>query len=321
MGLLSMDQEFLFQSPSFAQCHAVTIAETPVGAAAAWFGGSREGAEDVAIWFIRKTGPNWSSPVEVAGGLEDGVLHPTWNPVLYQVPGGSLVLFYKVGPSPKTWWGRLTVSEDGGRTWSESKRLPDGILGPIKNKPILLDNGILLCPSSSEDQGWRVHVELTPDLGQSWRRIQIESDDPVIQPTILQYADGRLQLLCRSQCGWITSCWSVDGGESWSTMEMTNLPNPNSGIDAVTLRDGRQLLVYNHVGMIDGRWGGNRTPLNLAISQDGVDWKPVFTLEDEAGEYSYPAVIQSKDEMVHVVYTWKRQNMRHFIFNPSELVG
>ena len=316
-----MNKEFLFHNPPFPQCHAVTIAETQAGLAAAWFGGSREGAKDVSIWFNRQSGPGWTTPVEAVNGIEDGIRYPSWNPVFYHDPGGKLLLFYKVGPSPSNWWGRLIVSADEGATWSASTRLPDGILGPVKDKPIRLENGILLCPSSSEGTGWRVHVDLTPDLGQTWQRVEILSEYEVIQPTVLQHPGGRLQLLCRSKSGWITTCWSEDNGLHWSRMQTTNLPNPNSGIDAISLQDGRHILVYNHTGMTPGRWGGPRTPLNLAVSDDGINWQPVLVLEDEPGEYSYPAVIQTMDGRVHAAYTWRRENMRHVIIELSELAG
>lgn len=316
-----MKKEFLFQVPPFSSCHAVTIEEIPTGLVAAWFGGSREGADDVGIWFNRRSGSRWSTPVEIATGDEDGTRHPCWNPVLYQDPSGKLLLFYKVGPRPSSWWGRLMVSEDGGVNWSASRRLPDGFLGPVKDKPILLENGMLLCPSSSEDHGWQAHVELTPDLGQTWQRVDIPSEFQVIQPTILLHPSKQLQLLCRSKNGWITTCWSEDNGLHWSQMHNTSLPNPNSGIDAVSLRDGRHILVYNHTGNEPGRWGGKRTPLNLAVTVDGINWLPVLVLEDEPGEYSYPAVIQVADGRVYVAYTWQRENICLVTVELSELAG
>src|SRR5678815_1809353 len=95
-------------------------------------------------------------------------IRDSWNPVLFQPKEGPLLLFYKVGPSPSEWWGMLETSTDDGKTWSAPKRLPDRVLGPIKNKPEQLPNGDLLCPTSSEDDGWRVHFERTMDLGKTW---------------------------------------------------------------------------------------------------------------------------------------------------------
>jgi predicted neuraminidase len=221
-------------------------------------------------------------------------------------------LFYKVGPSPARWWGMLKASTDDGQTWSEDRRLPEGILGPIKNKPIQLSNGDLLCGSSSEHEGWRLHMERTPDLGGMWRRTEALNDGKTfaaIQPAILMHGDQKLQLLCRTKQGRIAESWSQDGGMTWSELQATTLPNPDSGLDAVTLRDGRHVLVYNHT-----RRG--RASLNVAVSRDGKKWDAALVLENQPGEYSYPAVIQTRDGLVHITYTWKRQRIKHVVIDP-----
>ena len=316
--------ELIFDDAPFPQCHASTVEQTAEGLVAAWFGGTREKAPDVGIWVSRDEGNGWSSPVEVVNGvLSPEKRHPCWNPVLFQPATGPLMLFYKMGASPSAWWGMLTASDDGGESWSGPRRLPEGIVGPIKNKPIQLPNGDLLCPSSTEDQGWRVHLERSPDLGETWEKTEPLNDGRefgAIQPSILTYRDGRMQILCRSRQGVITQCWSEDGGETWGEMTASVLPNPNSGTDAVTLSDGRQLLVYNHTGPVIGKWGGLRTPLNVAVSEDGETWQAALVLEDQRGEYSYPAVIQSSDGTVHTTYTWKRVRIKHVAIDPTKLV-
>ena len=95
-------------------------------------------------------------------------------------------------------------------------------------------------------------------------------------------------------------------------MSLLPLANPSAGTDAVTLKDGRHLIVYNPVPR-------GRTPLKVAISRDGQEWKDVVTLEDQPGEYSYPAVIQTSDGRVHVTYTWKRERIRHAVLDPAKL--
>ena len=309
--------EFIYETAPFPECHAATIAETDRGLVAAWFGGTKEKNPDVGIWVSRQTNGTWSSPVEVANGVESPTRrYPTWNPVLYNA-AGELILFYKVGPSPSTWWGMKTSSRDGGKSWSTPVRLPDGIAGPIKNKPVLLRNGDLLCPSSTEDNGWRVHFEFTRDLGKTWTRTEAINDGKefgVIQPTVLFHPAGRLQALFRSRQGVIVESWSGDQGRTWSPLAATSLPNPNSGIDGVTLRDGRHMLVYNHVVTPKGKWG-DRAPLNLAISSDGRDWKEVAVLETgpASAEYSYPAIIQGANGDVHILYTWNRKKIKHVV--------
>lgn len=305
--------EMIFDKAPFAQCHASAIAQTPAGQLiAAWFGGTAESKPDVGIWISRRIDGRWSTPVEVADGIQPAgsqtPRYPCWNPVLFQPKSGPLMLFYKVGPSPDRWWGMVITSNDGGATWSAPSRLPDGIYGPIKNKPVQLPSGEILCPSSTEDRGWRVHIESSADGGRTWR-----STGPIvngtirgaIQPSILTHRDGRLQILCRTGPDQvIAQSWSSDAGRSWSALEPTTLPNPNSGTDAVTLADGRHLLVYNPTKT-------ERTPLVLAISDDGKSWKDILVLEDRPGEYSYPAIIQGADGIVHITYTHRRQTIRY----------
>lgn len=316
--------EFIFEEAPFAQCHASTIASTDDGLVAAWFGGTREKDPDVGIWLSRNDGSGWSAPVEVANGVQDSTTrYPTWNPVLFQPAEGPLMLFYKAGPDPASWWGMLMTSDDHGRTWSPPRRLPDGIIGPVKNKPVQLTSGDLLCPSSTEHDGWRVHFDRTSDLGETWTQIGPINDGSrfnAIQPSILTHADGRLQVLCRSKEGRLVQSWSDDGGWTWSPMTATSVLNPNAGTDAVTLDDGRHLLVYNPTTVPEGEWGGPRSPLSVAVSEDGEHWHPALTLEDEPGEYSYPAVIQSPDGLVHITYTWKRERIKHIVLDPDRFV-
>jgi predicted neuraminidase len=316
--------EFVFASAPFASAHASTIAETREGLVAAWFGGTREGAADVGIWLSRHVRGKWTPPIEVATGTQpDGTRYPCWNPVLFDGPDTALTLFYKVGPSPQRWWGMVRTSRDNGRTWTDQRRLPDGILGPIKNKPIRLPDGTLVAPSSTESpespSTWRVHFERSGDGGATWTStypsISIgESSIDAIQPSILMHPSGRLQAVGRTRSGRIFETWSSDGGRTWAPMSLTVLPNPNSGIDAVTLRDGRHLIVYNHT--IQGR-----SPLNIALSRDGTTWESALVLESGAGEYSYPAVIQASNGLVHITYTWNRLRIKHVVIDPTRLKG
>jgi len=310
--------EFIFEKAPFKQCHASTIAQTNKGLITAWFGGTRESNPDVAIWLSYKFAKeNWTEPTEAANGIQpDGKRYPCWNPVLFQPNKGPLLLFYKVGPSPRNWWGMLKTIDPNGQVSQTARRLPEGILGPIKNKPILLSDGTILCGSSTEDAGWRVHFELTKDLGKTWQFIGPVNNGKefsAIQPTILKYPDGSIQALCRCRQRRITQTFSKDNGKTWTKMTATSLPNPSSGFDAVTLSDGKQLLVYNHTTK-------GRSPLNVAISTDGKNWKAALILEDLPGEYSYPAVIQTSDGLVHTTYTWKRQRIKHVVIDPAKLI-
>ena len=314
-GLLS--RGFIYETAPYPSCHASTLAEAADGAlVAAWFGGTGEKHADVGIWVARRLQGAWSVPLEVADGVQaDGTRQPCWNPVLFQVAGGPLLLFYKVGPSPGTWWGMLRTSQDNGLTWGAARRLPDGILGPIKNKPVQLTDGDLLCPSSTEHDGWRVHFERSSDHGTTWTTTPPLNDGKAlgaIQPSLLVLGGERLLAIGRTQQGRLFQVASEDAGRTWGPMALTDLPNPNSGTDAVTLRDGRHLLVYNHTAH-------GRSPLNVAVSADGQTWQAALVLEDEPGEYSYPAVIQTRDGLVQITYTWQRRKVRHVVVDPAAL--
>lgn len=316
-------QEFLYEKAPFPSCHSATIAETPTGLVASFFGGTKERDPDVEIYISRFIDGKWLAPVSAANGIQpDGKRLPTWNPVLYQGPGGDLILFYKIGPKPSEWWGMMKTSKDGGKTWSEAIKLPNGNIGPVKNKPVLLSNGNLFAPSSREGNGWKIHFEVSNDNGKTWRTVgPIDGNGfNAIQPSILQHDNGKLQILARSQNRAILQSWSTDNGETWSPLTKTNLPNNNSGTDAVTMKDGRHVLVYNHVLPPGDLAKGPRTPLNVSISKDGVNWSAALILEDSPiSQYSYPAVIQTSDGLLHFIYTWRREKIKHVVVDPAKL--
>lgn len=315
-----LSSEFISESPLVKSVHASTIAETENGLVAAWFGGTREGAIDVSIWLTRQVGGVWSAPALVANGYEpkEKRRYPCWNPVLFNTSEDDLWLFYRVGPSPSRWWTYVRRSVDGGESWIEMDRLPSGYLGPIKNPPVELPGGTLLCGSSTEDAGWRVQMEWTTDPLKRWFKappLNSAFAMPAIQPAIVMHSTNDLQVLCRTKLGYIAEAWSHDGGTTWSRLERTTMPNPNSGLDATHLADGRTVLAYNHTER-------GRHVLNLAVSDDGEQWQAAAVLENEAGkEFSYPTVIQTKDGLVHLTYTWKREKVKHVVLDPARLNG
>ncbi len=314
-----LKSEFIFEQAPFHSAHASTIAQTREGTIlAAWASGSRERALDVSIWLARSEAGKWSEPVEIFRGFGENGLrrHPCWNPILFQPKFGPLLLFYKVGPSPEEWWGMISTSDNQGLTWSEPKALPRDTYGPVRNKPVELPEGWLLCGSSTENAGWRVHMEWMRSPGKDFGRtkpLNTSIEFNAIQPTILVHRPDKIQILCRTRHGRIIESWSEDRGRHWSPFKRTLLPNPNSAIDAVMLSDGRSLLVYNHSTE-------DRSVLNVAVSPDGKNWEAALVLENTPGvECSYPAVIQANDGKVHVTYSWKRERIKHVIIDPAQL--
>ena len=283
-GIVSAD--YLFTKPPFRLCHASTIVETADRLLVAFYAGPGEGNKETGIWLsARKKGRfDWSPPVQIATGtLTDQQAEKRgrrqfacWNPVLFNVKGGPLLLFYKVGREPEEWWGMMKTSADQGRTWSEAVELPPGIIGPDRAKPVTLHDGVLLCGSATGKTGWNVRFERTPDLGKTWQTSAppnaADPDFAAIQPTFLVQADGTIQALCRSKSGKILTTMSFDDGKTWTELEAAKLPNPNSGIDSVSLPDGRYLLAYNHT--VKGR-----DFLNLAVSKNGRTWFAASVLE------------------------------------------
>jgi predicted neuraminidase len=306
---------FIFEKAPFASCHASTIVEVDGGRfLAAWFGGTREGASDVKVWLARFDGKTWS-PIELIAE-EKGF--PCWNPVLFRSRSNTVFLFYKAGPSPTNWSGYFKRSTDGGKTFGAAEQFPAGLLGPIKNKPIQWGDTILAGSSVESHRAWTSWVERSRDDGRTWQRfgpIAVPNHPHgIIQPTLLESSNKGLLALCRSRgLGAICRADSRDGGETWTQARPTELPNPNSGIDAVRTVKGHFFLIYNHTKT-------GRSPLNLAWSaNDGRTWKMVHTFEDQPGEFSYPAIIQASDGRLHATYTWNRRHIQHIILDPAKL--
>lgn len=376
-----LSDDFLYEKASFPECHGATIVELKNGdLVASFFGGTKERNPDCCIWVCRKPkgAKAWSAPQLAADGVFtlkdpqaalagiDSTTTPVrdakgkliarrkacWNPVLFQLPKGELLLFYKIGLKVSDWTGWLVRSRDGGKTWSKREPLPQDFLGPIKNKPEYI-NGRIICPSSTEgSKGWRVHFEISDDKGKTWKMvgpldaelsvptqyrkkggtnvddqeggeaIKGEGAKPIyaIQPSILKHKDGRLQVLCRTRNAQIATAWSSDNGDTWSKVTLLDVPNNNSGTDAVTLKDGRHVLIYNHFSTLSGTPKGPRTPLCIALSEDGIHWESVLTLEDSPiSQYSYPSIIQGKDGKLHAIYTWRRQRIKYAEIDLSQL--
>ena len=313
--------QFIFTSAPFPSCHASTIVELRNGdLLVAWFGGTAEGKPDVAIWGARRTGGRWSAPAQLVREPET----PTWNPVLFYARDGRLWLYYKFGTSPGSWSAGRLSSRDEGLTWTAPEHLPAGLYGPIRAKPLVLADRTILSGTSVESYAsWACWIERSTDNAKTWTRIGPIAAGPglataaqkpgaaygIIQPSLIDLGGKHIRLYARSTpaIGRICQSDSYDNGLTWSEVKATVLPNPNSGIDAVRLRDGRLVMIYNPVT-------SGRMPLELAVSRDGESWKTFHRLETDPGEYSYPAMIQAANGDLLITYTWRRQKIRFVRF-------
>ncbi|MBQ4044310.1 MAG: exo-alpha-sialidase [Clostridia bacterium] len=308
---MKVQKELLYESGGpIPSCHASTLTFAPDGTLlTAFFGGTKENADDVEIYLCRRTDSGWSEPQRMSVPSGD----PTWNPVLF-TDGDAVHLWYKRFRPIARWRTFTRILRDG--VWSEERELiPEdrsGGRGPVKNKPIRLSDGTILAGASHESEDgktWRAFADLSRDGGKTWTRtdyVPAPAGVKLIQPAVWQSEEG-VHMLLRSDAGFIYRSDSADGGQNWCRAYPTDLPNNNSGLDAVRMSDGTLALVCNPVA---ANWGA-RTPLTLFLSRDnGRTWERAADLETEPGEYSYPAVI-SRDGELHITYTYRRKTVAY----------
>lgn len=314
--IISKAKELIFTEKPTDSCHASTV--LPLSGdrvVAAWFAGTAEGADDVNILTCVRTADGWGVPVRVSADPET----PHWNPVLFDLNDGRIILFFKVGKKIPMWKTYFCISTDG-VNWSEPQELVPGDIsggrGPVKNKPLRLRSGRVIAPASDERNAlWVCFADISDDDCKTWnRRPTVPTKSvksfyvPMIQPTLWQSDDGAVHMLTRTQRGRIYRSDSYDEGESWCRAYRTALPNNNSGIDLVRAQNGKIYLVYNPVGK---NWGA-RSPLDLAVSEDGGEsFKQLLRLESGEGEFSYPAITEL-DGSLHITYTYKREYIAYW---------
>lgn len=314
--------EFINAHPPQPFSHTSTIAEVAPGEfLAAWVSGPAPRTNGVNVWMSRRVGGAWEAPVETI--KIDAA--PCFNPVLIPHPQtGELLLSYKIGPSPSGWTGILRRSRDAGRTWSEPETLPAGLVGPVRSKPLILDDGTMICGDSVEAyEAWAGWVNVTHDAGKTWTRhgpITIPGQPHgVIQPVIFwgDSAKKTLRALLRptEKVGVVCESTSSDMGLTWTPARpMPGMPNPNSALDVTELPDGRLAMAHNDQV-------GAKTRLSLSLSADrGLTWKrAIIIYEEPEGEYSYPAMILGSDGLLRITFSWKREKIGYIEVDPAAL--
>jgi predicted neuraminidase len=203
----------------------------------------------------------------------------------------------------------------------------------VKNKPIILPDGTIIAPASLEtsDGKWDCFVDSSHDNGKTWKRSAFASIDRkewpgegAIQPSLINFAAGKVTMLARSSAGFVARADSEDNGETWGGMYLTQLYNNNSGLDALRLENDTWLVVHNPVNQ---RWvrqcilnymffmligvQGPRTLLVISSSlDDGKTWKKVVTLEDKPPPDGFKRIV--------ALYTVRASPFGRLILNTYE---
>jgi len=183
-------------------------------------------------------------------------------------------------------------------------------------KPTVLPSGRILLPLYTDTFSISI-MAVSDDEGKTWYASEPLVGFGAIQPTVLRRESGELIAYMRDNGvdQRIQTASSQDDGLTWGPVTATNLPNPGAGIDGVRLKNGHWLLVYNDT--TEGRHS-----LAVSISDDeGETWKWTHHLERQPeGRYHYPAVIQGRDGMIHVVYSYfveGGKSMKYAAFNEA----
>jgi predicted neuraminidase len=313
--------------------HAATLTELPEGnLLAVWFGGTREGAKDVALYqatFDRDL-RTWSNPrvltapKEVQGEL-GRYIRKVGNAALFTDSSGKVWLFF-VTVSLGGWSTSMVnfkTSEDGGTSWSAARRLVSSpflnLSTLVRSAPFQWADGTIGLPVYHELVGKFGELLRLDREGRVLQKIRLTSGRHSLQPVIVSFdEENGLALLrnCGHPSGAILAQRTTNAGENWLPASPLSLPNPNSAVAALRLQDDSLLLAYNHAS-------SRRRNLSLALSKDaGQTWQLLQTVEEmdiPEAEFSYPSLVESADGFVHLVYTWNRTHIKHLTFNQSWL--
>ncbi len=327
--------EFIFPFQEKYDSHTSSIIETSPGQfLVVWKGGFGDvnihmRDDNTGIWLARFDGKSWSEPQEVISSGKT----LCWRPVLAKLPTGEILLFYRTGPTPRDVVSFIKRSNDGGRTWFDSEIQPAGIIGPMNSSLIVTPEGKLFIPSSIETgepenayKATALWVEISEDGGHHWKKagpLEIPGQKfGAISPALFYDKEHNLRLLCRDRAhkiggtGYIWTSLSKDGGNSWSELTKTSLPNPDSSIATVDLGEGKIVLFYNHSHT-------ERRPLHVAVSLDGGDsWSKPYALEEKSGEFA--AAMLASDGLIHVTYAFEskkdQRQIKHATLDPAKLL-
>jgi predicted neuraminidase len=329
----------LLPNSSAQSVHSATAAEISGGRLRAfWYGGTREGAPDVALY------TSVYSPKDATWSAERAVMtrelaerhlkrhvRKLGNPVAGRDRDGRLCLYF-VSVSIGGWAGsaiNLMTSEDEGETWGAPRRLVASpffnISTLVKGAPLRLTDGTIALPVYHEFLGKFGELLRLDGEGRVLGKTRLSWGGSSLQPVILPHSETEAVGFMRyagEPPPRVLMIRTGDGGEHWSAPVKTALPNPNAAVGGVLLAGGPLVLAINNAEE-------NREQLSLAVSSDfGNSWRIARELEGDSlpphapvREYSYPWIMQDSLGNVHVLYTWGRSRIKHAVFNRAWLEG
>ena len=347
-------QAALLPSPCI-QNHAAFLYRGLVGdLRCAWFAGGLEGKSDICIHssILDEESGLWQS----AQALTDDPVRSEQNPVLFSPDGQRTLLFHTAQPGGNQDQCIVRMREVGKSP--RNTDLPTGSF--VRARPIVRSDGAWLLPlhhcTYVPGSRWTgrhdyASVAITTDEGHSWRCVNVPNSTGCVHMTLLPLdGDKIIALFRRRQADFVYKTLSEDGGESWQEPTATNIPNNNSSIAAMRMKDGRIALVCNPVNAqmdssrrdslydelgIDERpeaaggcqpiWGVARAPLSLFFSTgDGEHFGDEIILWNSSGncltnnsedglnqELSYPTILQSDAGDLNIAFTLHRRAIAH----------
>jgi predicted neuraminidase len=336
--------------PIFPSAHAANLLELKNGdLLCAWFSGTWEGDSDVTIVVSRlAAGSNeWTKPMVVDHHQGESYQ----NPVLFEAPDGVIWLFHTTqgaGEGQANSKVLLAKSKDGGKTWDGPSVLFDQPGAFVRHPVVVLADGtwmlpMYFTPTKGITDGSQAHysvVKLSSDQGRHWKDSRIPNSNGYVQPSIVRLKNGKYLAFLRSRYADNIFRSTSDDGKTWSAPQRTQLPNNNASIQAATLSDGNVVIAFNNVGSVvrDGKpKTGPRKPLSVAMSKDGGEsWTAIRDLETGElppgaapiptksklpgrEEFSYASILQTRQGLIHVAYTYRRYTIKDVVFSEDWL--
>jgi predicted neuraminidase len=313
-------------------CHVSSVCPAGDGrVACTWYEGSWESAPDTAIYLsvFDEAKAQWSPPVVLVDRNTCSkelkrYVRKVGNALIYRDGRGRLWLFYS-SIIFGGWSGsslNYKISADNGKTWSRSEKL---VLSPffnlaenVKNKGMNLADRSFVIPAYHEfAKKFSEMLSVETDGGKVKYDIRkMTHTGKAVQPSLI-YEEGKgliafFRNMASGGKNHILTAESRDMGRTWSDLQATGLPNPDSGFDMIKTRDG------GYLGVINNTYSG-RGNLTLILSRDGgKNWELLKVIESKKGsEYSYPSINQSTSGIYHITYTYEKKRIKHIVFNEQ----